>query len=247
MNFRDFGGLPSRYGASVQIDRLYRSGHPAGLSDEAMNRLLALDFQLVVDLRYKAEREGHEAPWPPAYADRILAHDEEGDSDAPHVRLLRDPDLDEAAIPPFYIAFYRSLPFDPPYLGLFGDFLKRLAQTEGRSLMHCSIGKDRTGLLAALVLSALGVPRDAIVADYMVSRTAPGLIDQIPEVDHILRAQLGRAISPRVAERLLLVEEDYIVAALDAIAERHGSIDAYLDTLGFDEAGREALRARLLG
>jgi protein-tyrosine phosphatase len=121
-----------------------------------------------------------------------------------------------------------------------------LATNAGRTLIHCSIGKDRTGLLAALVLHALGVPREMIVADYMVSRAAPGLIELVPEVERILRRQLDRVVPSRVAERLLSVEESYLLASFQAIESRCGSLNNYLQLIGCGGELRAQLQARLL-
>jgi protein tyrosine/serine phosphatase len=90
------------------------------------------------------------------------------------------------------------------------------------------------------------VSRDAIIEDYMVSRTAPGLMELLPEVERIVRRQLDRAVSSHVAERLLLVEERYILAAFNEMEARCGSLDNYLELIGCDASVRDQLCARLL-
>ena len=169
INFRDFGGHPSRYGGTVREDRLYRCGHLAAIAPNDIERLLGLDFALIADLRYAHERNTDRSPWPAAYAPRLFAHSGSRSSDAPHIALLKWIGEGNTSMHQRTIAFYRKMPFNRHYRPLFVDILNKLAALDGRVLIHCTAGKDRTGILAALILHALGVSRDAIIADYMRS------------------------------------------------------------------------------
>ncbi len=103
-------------------------------------------------------------------------------------------------------------------------------------LIHCTAGKDRTGMVVALIHHALGVSRDDIVADFMLSSREPGLMAMAPA----LVEEVGSTISLTLAEHLLDVRPSYLSAFLDEI-EALGSIDTYLDTIGLNAAGRERL------
>jgi len=110
-------------------------------------------------------------------------------------------------------------------------------------LIHCAAGKDRTGFGVAAILSALGVPRETIVQDYLLTNEAmdfegfilPRLKDSYGEID----VEAARALSG--------VRLDYIEAALDEVDASYGSFDAYLEgALGLDAERRAALQARYL-
>jgi protein-tyrosine phosphatase len=104
-------------------------------------------------------------------------------------------------------------------------------------LMHCSVGKDRTGVVAALLLFALGVPEETVYADYMLSNDYLALMreEQIKK--------LGREHTGPVWE----VQREYLEAALAAVRDSYGSIDSYLEkAIGLTEKMRTELKGRLL-
>ena len=246
INFRDFGGAPSRFGGQVRTDQLYRCGHLAAIEPDDIERLLGLDFGLIADLRYARERETDRSPWPAPYAPRVLAHDGQRSSEAPHVALLQWIREGNASMKERAIGFYRALPLNRHYRPLFGRVLTGLADTEGRLLVHCTAGKDRTGILCALILHALGVSRDAILADYMRSRRAPGLPEMAAATAAKIAGELGAERAVELTGQMYDVDEDYLLAAFGAIEAECGSIDAYLASIGLDEARAETLRAKLL-
>jgi protein tyrosine/serine phosphatase len=243
-NFRDFGGYPSRFGGRLRSDALYRSGELAAADPLAIERLLGLDFALIADLRYAGERTHAPSPWPVEYEPRIFAHGAERKATAPHLALLASEDLDESHVVAFFMTFYTRLPFDVLYRPLFGHILKALADTEGRMLVHCAAGKDRTGILVGLLHYALGVSRDDIVADYMKSKGAPGLAGRAPQIAAEVEVTHGRRPPLGAVQKLLEVEPEYLAAAFGAIEAQCGSVDVYLDEMGVTEPVREALRAR---
>lgn len=245
-NFRDFGGLPSGLGGTVRRGRLFRAAAPGHATPAELEHLLGLDFAVIADLRYAGERADEPSPWPADYADRLYSHDADASHEAPHMAPLRTGTLDAATSDRLYEQIYRSMPFDPFYGPLFARILKRLADTGGRALIHCSAGKDRTGMVAALILHALGVPREAIMADYMRSSRDPGLMAMAPPLVVGLRERNGSVITLELAERLLDVQPTYLDAFFDEIAQRSGSPDQYLDAIGIDDVVRKRLRAHLL-
>lgn len=245
-NFRDYGGYPSRFGGHVQRDRLYRSGHLAGGTADDVERLLQMDFKLIADLRYGHERKDQPSPWPGHYDDRLLMHEGTDTSDAPHVAVMRSGAFDEAAVYRFYVHYYSEMATEQGYQLLFAKFLQTLCVTQGRSLIHCSAGKDRTGLLAALVNHILGVDEETILADFMLSRNGAWIDAMVPEIERRLREKIGRAIPHHVVVKMLDVEEDYLKAAFTSIKSKWNSIDAFLEFLGVGASRQAALRQQLL-
>jgi len=246
VNFRDFGGWESRFGGRIADDRLYRSGAIATVSGSDTERLLGLDFALIADLRYAGERESEPSPWPLVLAERVVTHGGARSAEAPHMAPLRDGTLDEEGSDRLYHELYRSLPFDPLYRPLFTRILSALPAVDGRLLVHCSAGKDRTGMTVALIHHALGVLRADIVADFMKSSSAPGLLAMAEPLAARMSKKFGRTIRPELMRRLLDVQESFLHAFFDEIEDRSGSVDAYLDSVGLDETGRQRLRERLL-
>ncbi len=141
---------------------------------------------------------------------------------------------------------YRELPFEPAHLDLFGRYFRALAGSDGPVLIHCAAGKDRTGLLAALTHHLLGVHRDDMIEDYLLTNAAVDLAGRAPAVARQLEAMTGRPAAHDAVVAFLGVEPVYLETALDEVAARHGSIDRYLEqALGVDAAVRDRIGARL--
>ncbi|MGF6774523.1 protein-tyrosine phosphatase [Paraburkholderia sp. GAS199] len=127
----------------------------------------------------------------------------------------------------------------------FGALLKRLAEGPGAQLFHSNAGKDRTGWVAALLLSIANVPLDVIMQDYLLSNvySAPTIKAQLDT----LRAQDGDAIATTQAP-LLGVQESYLQAGFDQVQSSYGTMENYLTKgLGLAQETIDTLRDRLVG
>lgn len=236
-NFRDLGGYATRDGRRVRWGRLYRSGSMAALTEAAYARLAELGVRVICDLRTTSEREIQPVDWRRVPGLSYWARDYElsfGDLRALLASELPAADQARAAM----VTAYRELPFEqaPAY----GELFRRLAGGETPLVFNCSAGKDRTGIAAALVLSALGVPEETIVEDYLLTNLA---------FDRTTSATYARMthIAPEVRDAILGVEQTYIRAAFAAIEEAHGSMEGYLEArLGVTEDALGRLQAQLL-
>jgi protein tyrosine/serine phosphatase len=129
----------------------------------------------------------------------------------------------------FLLDYYRKAPFEPRHLWLFAQAFA--ARDRGPVLLHCTAGKDRTGLLAALILVAAGASPDDIMADFIKTN------DVMLKEPHIGRARamgfqvLGRDPGQRIIMAMLGVEPAHLQAAFEAIEEEAGSIQAYITRL----------------
>jgi protein-tyrosine phosphatase len=126
----------------------------------------------------------------------------------------------------FMVDLYRQFPQD--YQSQFARFLK-LAEADKTLLYHCTAGKDRTGF-ATVLLSALGVDRAAVIANYLESNrhNAAGNAQALAQLRKI-------GVAPAVAQPLLGVDADYIGAAMSVIDTRYGGMRHYLaDVLHVD-------------
>jgi protein-tyrosine phosphatase len=124
----------------------------------------------------------------------------------------------------------------------YSEVVRTLIDADGTpALVHCSAGKDRTGWAVALVLLALGVADEVVVADYLRSNESLGV-----RMANLARTTRG-TLDPALLEPLVLVHEDYIFTSLAALEEEWGGIDGYLGNgLGIDDELRSRLRAVFL-
>jgi protein-tyrosine phosphatase len=121
--------------------------------------------------------------------------------------------------------------------------LRAVATAPGAALVHCTAGKDRTGMVVALALTVAGASRDEVAADYAWSETL--LAGEWAERYRERVRLLGWSVDGPYEELAFRSPESAIRGAFAALEERHGSIDGYLDGIGFGAEDRDALRATL--
>lgn len=232
-NFRDLGGYPTRDGRRLKWRHLYRAGVLQTLTPVDCERIGALGIRSICDLRGTAERRN--AQWLHSPRVTYWARDYVN-SVANLYALLKSPATTVEEARAAMIANYRVLPSEqaPAYREIF----RLLAAGELPLVINCSAGKDRTGLAAALVLSALGVAPEVILEDYLLSNT------------HFTMPREQLAIYPcsaEVQQILVGTEASFLAAAFSTIHDTHGSIDAYLrDELQVSDEMLTAIQARLL-
>ena len=169
-NFRDFGGAPSALGGRVRNGRLFRSAHLAGASEADIAALQRLGVRTIVDLRRTTERRTQPSRWT-GFPGRLVMSDDGDRAEAPHIAFLRQGDLSDAAVEAYLSGYYRDAPFEPRHAALFAGTFAALDEEDGALLIHCTAGKDRTGLLAALIQRALGVEARDVTADFLQTNT----------------------------------------------------------------------------
>lgn len=112
-NFRDFGGYDTADGGRVRPGMLYRSAHFAEATDADIEKIRALGIATSCDLRRPEERKQQSNRWPsPACATQVLASDDGGQDEPPHLAFLRSGDLSPAAVRAFMCQLYADIPFD---------------------------------------------------------------------------------------------------------------------------------------
>lgn len=228
-NLRDLGGIATASGHVIAPGRLWRSSHFGSVSDGDLDALRAIGLQSAIDLRGANERA--RAPSRLAQFGIRELHLPIEPRAMGALRELREAgEPDESALAAIMFEVYRR--FANEHAPIFASLL-RLVADEATALplvIHCTAGKDRTGWAAALLLRALGVPREAVLDDFLESNAHWSM--QGVSADWAL---------------LATVRADYLQCAFDAIDERWGSFDAYLEgPLGLDRQARERLHARLL-
>lgn len=245
-NFRDMGGLPTRDGRTLRHGLLYRSEDFSNISDSDMARLDKLGVKLLCDVRSDNERIQHLNRWPANSADTFnlnIAADLRAGHQAITSLLCGTPGVAQAE--QAMLATYRIFPeaFALRLTQLFDRILRR---EELPLVFHCAAGKDRTGFIASILLSALDVTREAIYADYMLSRERWLGERSEAAIRHYLEPLCEREPLPEVIQTLCQVSPIYLDAAFEVIEQTYGSLEDYLELIGLDASSRERLQALLL-
>ncbi|MFC9324742.1 tyrosine-protein phosphatase [Kitasatospora sp. NPDC057015] len=233
-NFRDAGGYRTADGSWVRMGVVYRSGDLSRLTDQDLAKLRRLGVQEVFDLRTPAERK--------AAPDRLpagaTAHDANvlGVADTGQFSVASP----QAAVQVMIDAERTMVSADSAKAAYHSVFESLVERDDEGVLFHCTAGKDRTGWASAALLTALGVPRATVEADYLASNTYRAAENAAT------LAQLPPAYQA-VYKPLLDVRAEYLNAGFDEVQQKFGSFDDYLRSgLGLDKRDLRDLRSQLL-
>ncbi|MDO9525009.1 MAG: tyrosine-protein phosphatase [Gemmobacter sp.] len=232
-NIRDLGGYRTGTGTVTPWRRFLRADSPHRLNAQQTSELVAAGVRTVIDLRTAHEVESAPSPFA-------------GRED---VRFVNLPLFDDLA--PTIMAG-KDHPMGDPLLFF---YLAALSQRQdairavisiiataddGAVMFNCTAGKDRTGLIAAILLGLAGVARDDILADYAMTS------DLIPELVADLLAVAGQnGVDLTSYARMLESPAPTMEAALGHIDQTHGSVAAYLAAIGVPQSDLSALQERL--
>jgi protein-tyrosine phosphatase len=230
LNFRDLGGLPAEGGRHVRFGALYRSEGPASFAATHRQELAVLGFKLICDLRSDVERTAAPNDW--IGATRLLnldiTNDLRTETNEGWVALANDPS--EAGARAAMKLNYRAMPGAlQPHLPM---LIGALADGELPALLHCTAGKDRTGVLVAILLQMLGVKHEAIVADYLRSDVFRKNLLLAGSITHVFQKHFGFSPDDTVITVMTGVFPEFLGSALEVIDAEWGSIGAYVQAAG---------------
>jgi protein-tyrosine phosphatase len=219
-NFRDLGGYRTADGHTIRARRLFRADGPHALTDADRAGLAELGVTTIIDLRTESEaaERGHwsehvrgAVTYPLSMTDVL--------PDTEDLLAWTDPD--------FVAARYREM-LDAGNEAV-SETLAILTDPDAYpAMIHCSAGKDRTGILSAIILGILEVPDETIVADYALSAPA---MEQL--VEHFQRTYPdAREQLTRIAPALVAAEPATMHGFLELVRADYGSIDGYVTDLG---------------
>ncbi|MFJ7271866.1 tyrosine-protein phosphatase [Streptomyces sp. NPDC099050] len=229
-NFRDLGGYRTEDGSTVAWGALYRADSLGKLAGADWDRFLDLGVRTVIDLRYPWEIEAKgRIPEPErfTYANLSIEH-------RPYDQAEIDPDTD-----PWRFLADRFAEVAEDGVAEIRATIELLAEGPGPAVFHCTSGKDRTGLIAALVLTLLGVDEEQILADFALTELATARLTADWHTANPGRTMRWPAYGRAPAEILRLTLAD--------LATRYGSVGSYLaDEVGITPVTTARLRDRFL-
>jgi len=236
LNVRDLGGHPTEDGGETRYERIIRADSVRGLSDEGWKAVVAAGVRTIVDLRTHgelAEDPSAEVPVDVVHVETIEANDEvtaevEAASQAA-------PDL-ASATRDVYLVFLER--FRPNFARAISEIA---GAPEGAVVVHCMGGKDRTGLIAAMLLRLAGVGHQEIGADYALSE------DRLRPRHEAWLAEAATDAERARIERISATPAAAMVGVLEELERRYGSVEAYLRAGGAAEQDLEHARRRLRG
>jgi protein-tyrosine phosphatase len=229
LNFRDIGGYPVAGGGLTRWRRLLRSDGLHRLDADGRGVLGTLGLRTVLDLRTNAE-----AQIAPSALDELAR----AGALTMHVSLLGD-DLD--VLPAELTAIYDFI-IDQRGTAI-GAAIRSLARPGALpALVHCTAGKDRTGIVVAFALAAVGVPDEFVAADYALS----GMYLDPQHTPTIGRVQESTGLGERLTAELLASPPELITRAIGRARRHAGTVADYLAACGVTCAELTALRSALV-
>lgn len=240
INFRDLGGYPTRDGRQVRWGRVYRSGSFSRLTPNDLATIARLDIKLICDLRSPEEIRRAPEALPNITQEEMSLDADDGVLVRVRALLFNRRKLGALLTRAYIEVMLRRNG------AIFNRIFRRLAdETNLPLLIRCTAGKDRTGLSAALLLLALGVTEETVIADYSLSN--------LYFAD--FRAFAAAAVKPlgiiglsiEDMQPLLVADPNTLEATLAHLRSEYGSVESYLrDVAGVDDGTLEQVRANLL-
>lgn len=252
VNVRDVGGYPSSYGLRVERGRLFRGDALSKLSGLDVERLDRLGLRTVIDFRSPGEVLLSGADRLPFGIEFVSLPVGGGDlgtvyeliASGDHERQRRE--LGDGRAASLMVAINRGFVTDARQREAFGAAL-RVACSAGRMplLYHCSGGKDRAGWMTAIVLTVLGVPREIVLQDYLLSNDLHRAGYAKLRVDLV---KTGIVADPELLRPILEQSATYLGAAFEEADRRYGSFGRFVTRgLEVSDGMLGELRRALLG
>ncbi len=242
-NFRDLGGLPVTGGGSTRFGRAYRADRLCTLSDADLQRLEAAGIRHVFDLRSSTEASDFpdRLPEGASYIRLGMTSDETFQARTIYERIVDGHirSYGEAEMVAGYVRILQN--FGPS----FAQIVRQVAQGEP-TVIHCTAGKDRTGVAAMLLLDLAGVAAEHVVADYALSsERRPSRQYDHTEARSLRPLLEDQGLDPARFAPLWEARPSVMAATLEQLHERWGGAAGYLAAAGMDAQELATARASL--
>jgi protein-tyrosine phosphatase len=237
-NFRD---VADRVPA-LKPGMLFRSDVVVDPDDAAADAIAACGIRLVIDLRSPVERSQRPNRWFEGAGAEVIAFDVAAGGDTGRIAAALGSGAGAIGAHAMMIEAYRNFPAGA--LQVLRALGERVEAGDLPILVHCAAGKDRTGFTIAALLSAIGIDRDGVAADYLAS--AGRVHARTQAHTRAMMGRLGSELDEVALASIGGVHIDYLDSAFAEVTRAHGSLDAYWRAAGLAGARLECARARLL-
>lgn len=238
-NFRTVGNIKNTDGRILKEGMLYRSGHLHQLKKKSLKTFQNLGIKEIIDLRNSKEISQK----PDQLSDTFIyknysAFEDEGDQLNQAKKLVLKGKVKGSDADQRMLDFYKNYVTENP--AIIKEIIHEILDSENPVLYHCTAGKDRTGIITALILTILKFDRATIENDYLLSNNyRKQLVQKRLHLAHNLHFIYPK-MDLNVIEKLSWVEKDYLEAAFLEINKKYGSIDIYIhQNLGISENKRD--------
>jgi protein-tyrosine phosphatase len=249
-NLRDVGGWPTRDGRTVRRGLAYRSVALHHLTDGDASTVEAIGLRTVYDLRTEAERtaEPDRVPDGVEHVVVVVLADSKDAAPAELLEVIFHPKrageaLGDGKAEALFAGAYREIVSLPSALAGYRELFTGLGDPDRRpALYHCTTGKDRTGWATAALLTLLGVERELVTREYLLTNE-----QLVPALEPLLQRFAAAGGDRAVLLPILGVEASYLDASFEEMQDRFGTIEGYFaEGLGIDAGGQDALRGTFL-
>lgn len=238
-NFRAVGNIKNAEGRTLKEGMFYRSAHLHKLKKKSFDQLEKLGIKEIIDLRNSKEILDKPDNLPNGIIyKKYSAFEDEGDQLSQAKKLVLKGKVNASDADKRMIDFYREYVTENPET--IKTIINEILESKEPILYHCTAGKDRTGIITALILTILKFDKETIYNEYLLSNNfRKGLVERRMNLANNLHF-LYPKMDLQVLEKLSWVEKSYLNAAFDEINKKYGSTDAYIQqVLGVSEAKRE--------
>ena len=223
-NVRDLGGLDRHEGGQTARNVFWRGDSPHAINADAMHAFSTAQMTTVIDLRQPSECNTHPNPFTdqPGYSYH-------------HVQLFPGESLQNLpeTLQAFYVAVIAQCGSPLAHI------IEHCAAAPAGVFFHCQLGKDRTGILSAILLLIAGVSEESILEDYALTA------DRIRNLTRELTLNPPAHMSPQRYRDLLATHPSTLYVVLEHIRMQHGSIAAYLRAAGCSASAITRVQAKL--
>jgi len=246
-NFRDLGGYKAHDGGTVRWKHIYRSGKLSDLTPADCALIRDLGIHSVIDFRRMTERNDEPSLWHEDHTPNVITQPHPLDEDESVPRIMGQLITLNQDAREVMLEIYRHLPEE--HAAHYAEMFRCLTdEAAGPLLIHCTAGKDRTGVGAALVLFALGVDQDQIFEDYLLTNAYYPADERLQRILQSVFEKFGIELEDKEKFRPVVeVDADYLHQSFKRIETEFGSVETYLErALGVGPREQAMLRARLL-
>ena len=243
-NFRDIGGYTTTDGHMTKWGMIYRSAAMNNVTPKGFEHMQALGIHTNFDFRSTDERTQAPVNFPTEMNVDVHAVDYKMDM-KPFMTAFSSGHITGEQARSLMANFYKDLPFS--FAAQYKDMLRAIINGHTPIVYNCSAGKDRTGMASAIILTLVGVPRETVMSDYLLSNKY--YVPQQPKPGQAIDRSIAFFMSmPKDVQAAMMgVDASYLNSAFASIEARDGGWNRYVhEDLGLSDEDIVTLKAKFL-